>query len=130
MPIIRCQDQPGQTLQEFFTDTDVLEIKKAGEAMLKLIAQLNRIFKQTVIYGLTSLNRLVLLSKNTYTSPWYVIFASDGVKYYVDYKRTNEETIELSISKSLKTDNIEEAVKLVLFAMRRSEGWLGNEELL
>ena len=94
-----------------------------------LIERLDSIFKETIIYGLTSLARLVLLSEDTYKSTWHVMFASFDSTYYVDYHRQGREDIDLDTDICPKANNINDAVELVLNAMKNSGGWVENEEL-
>ena len=128
MPIIRCKDQEIKTVNEFYSEIEKeKESSQIGFKMLLLINQLNLIFRTTEIYGLTSLYRLILLSENKSIATRNVIIASDGNKYYVDYLKNGK--TEIDIHNSLSAKEVDDAVKLVIEAMKKSNGWIGNNEL-
>lgn len=99
-------------------------------AMIKIINEINRTFKTTQIWALTSHYRLILLSENNWQSRWNVIIDYIGNYEYniqfaiPDYKSPWENGKISGDVKSLK-----KALKYVYIAMKESEGWKGNIEL-
>lgn len=134
MPITRSSDQRSKTLEEFYQEVsegrphyDV----DPGKGMLDFIQLINQIFKQTLIWGLTSHYRLVLQSADDYKSPWYVIVVSIGTKeYYFEYLMPLEKQPWPHAYVRGEAKNIEEAKRYLLIAMYESGGWAGNSELM
>lgn len=129
MPIIRCSDQKHATLGQFYTDGDDQQTLDMGARMLSLINLLDTKFKNTTIFGLTSLYRLNLLASDTYKSPWYVCFATDGRIFYIDYLVPESEQPWKYARVSGEAETLEQAYKYILIAMTKSEGWADNNEL-
>ena len=129
MPIIRCSAQKNATLEQFYTEGDHKQTLDMGAKMLSLINLIDTKFKDTTIFGLTSLYRLMLLANDTYKSPWFVCIASDGQTFYIDYlvPKSNQPWADARVKG--EAESIEQAFKYVLIAMTNSEGWSDNNEL-
>ena len=89
MPIKRSSDQKSMTLEEFYIDMSKKSTNFHAEAaknMLVFVGVVNEIFKETVIWGLTSHDRLVIQNTDDWKSNWFVIVSSIGTKdYYFEY---------------------------------------------
>jgi hypothetical protein len=129
MPIIRCSDQNNQTLGQFYSDSDDQQTREIGAAMLSIIKLLDTKFKETTIFGLTSLYRLNLLANDTYKSPWYVSFITDGKNFYIDYLVPESQQPWKHARISGEAESFEQAYKYILIAMTKSGGWADNIEL-
>jgi len=134
MPITVCKNHSSKSLigiYEEVADYDNNPVwKTKSKAMIDLINEINRIFVNTQIWGLTSHDRLVLLSENNWDSRWHVIFENiGGNEYYFEYLiPKNKSPWENGITKGV-ANSIEEAKQYLGIAMRESEGWTGNSEL-
>ncbi len=83
MQLIKCQDQKKQTLDEFYMEISLHEgFEKVGKSMIDLINKLRAVSDDRQVFGLNSLYRLCLLSKDAGQSPWYVIIAAIGEQMY------------------------------------------------
>lgn len=134
MPINVCKNHSSKSLIGIYEEVANYDSnpvwKKKSEAMISLINEINRIFTTTQIWGLTSHDRLVLLTENRWDSRWHVIIENIGNNEYYfeylipDYKSPWENGTIKGVASS-----IEEAIKYLGIAMRESEGWIGNPEL-
>lgn len=98
--------------------------------MLQLIEVIDKLFKQTLIWGLTSHARLILQNADDSASDWYVTLSSSGSEYYhVEYLLPVEKQPWSNAQVQGNVQSLAELEKYLLIAMRESEGWVGNEEL-
>jgi hypothetical protein len=126
MQLIGCQDQKG-TLDEFYSET----IQSAepvnseiGRVMLSLIARLRALPDDRRAFGLTSHLRLCLLADDTWKSPWYVIVSAlDSHNYTVEYLMPAPVAPWPRAYVRGEAQSEADAVKMVLTAMERSQGW-------
>ena len=134
MPITVCKNHSSKSLIGIYEEVanydnnPVWKIK--SKAMIDLINQINEIFTDTQLWGLTSHDRLVLLSENNWDSKWHVIIENIGSKeYYFEYLiPENKSPWENGTTKGVAR-SLDEAKKYLGIAMRESEGWKGNTEL-
>lgn len=128
MPITRCSDQKSQTLATFYNEwaEDKNPISsEIGKSMLLIIDFINDTFSETIIYGLTSHTNLLLLAKDSYQTPWFVVVIANGKEFHIEYKTESSENV---IIKKV-TDSFEEFKKNIIIAMHHSQGWNGSNEL-
>jgi hypothetical protein len=127
MNLTRCKDQTRATLDEFYgraRNSDEPVSRKGGQAMLDLIARLRAWPDDRNVFGLTSLNRLCLLSQDTYTSPWFVIVcAVDAQNYYIDYLMPEREAPWPHARVQGEARSVDDAVRMIITAMEKSGGW-------
>lgn len=102
-----------------------------SKGMLALIAIINRLFKETTIWGLTSHYRLIL--KNTDESARYgdfVIISSHNTdSYFFEYLLPEAKSPwEFAYVRGEAT-SLKQAKDYLLIAMRESGGWSDNAEL-
>jgi len=134
MPITVCKNHSSKSLigiYEELANYDKNPVwKTKSQAMIDSINLINQVFIETQIWGLTSHDRLVLLSENTWESKWHVIIENIGSKeYYFEYLiPENKSPWKNGIVKGV-APSIVEAKKYLGIAMRESEGWKGNTEL-
>ena len=134
MPITVCKGHSKRSLLDIYkgiADYDNNPVwKNKSDAMINLIFLINQIFVDTQIWGLTSHDRLVLLSENNWDSRWHVIIGNIGSEeYYFEYlipehKSPWRDGIVKGVAAS-----IEEVKEYLGIAMKESEGWKGNVEL-
>ena len=130
MPLFRCSDQPSKNLEEFYTEISMGGDEGIGNSMLEVIQRINDIFKETTIYGLTSLYHLKLLAQDTYQSPWYVSIISSGPELsYVDYLLPEDKQPWPDARVKGEVRSYDELIKCIIIAMIESGGWPDNEEL-
>lgn len=115
MTIKKCSEQDDSTLEEFF---------EYNNAMLNLISELKNYASPVTVWGLTSLNRLCLLSDNDSRSPWYIIiFAKDPSSYVVEYLKHGEgRPLDESYARE-EVNTLEAAVRLIQMAIKNTGGW-------
>lgn len=126
MQLNRCSDQTRQTLDEFYAS--MTEPKGAGEAMLSLIQRLRALSNPRKLYGLTSRGNLILLSSDSYQSPWHVKFiALDRRNYFIEY--LIPESLAPWPNAYIKGEarSEDEALKMILIAIEKSAGWTDPE---
>ena len=127
MHLTHCQDQKGQTLEEFFTEVsqqDSVVCREGGRAMLGLIARLRALPDERRVYGLTSHHRLCLLAQDTYRSPWFVIISAlNSRNYYVEYLMPALIAPWRQARVRGEPRSEDEAVQMIVIAMEKSEGW-------
>jgi hypothetical protein len=133
MPIRRNTDQKSKTLTEFYTDVkndSSVFSKGAGTLMLNWIDRINSEFKETEIWGLTSLYHLVLQTENDYKSPRYVILTTGMDEFYIEYLIPKEsEPWENAYVKGA-TKSLDKAMEMLKTAMINSKGWNNSAELI
>ena len=126
MHLTRCQDQRYQTLDEFYSDlchSEEPTTRAVGGSTLDLIARLRAVPDERHIYGLTSLYRLCLLAEDTYASPWFVIVTPGQAQFYVQYLLPQRLAPWSGAYVTGEARTVDEAVRMILTAMERSEGW-------
>lgn len=98
--------------------------------MIKIIKFINKSFKDTLIYGLTSHLRLVLLTENDTAAKWHIIVATIGDgEFHIEYKIPDRISPWPNGRLIGSTKNFEEAKKYLLIAMKECEAWQNNMEL-
>lgn len=137
MPLRRISDQKSRTIKEFYNH--VIGKQKAaswndiGKAMVKLIEKLDEIFPNDIIWCLTSLHRLVLLTDDDWKSPWYVIIGSlsslNSDEIYIEYRMPDDLKPWNDAKVKGTANSLDEAVEYVLIAMQKSGGWQGMNSL-
>ena len=92
--------------------------------MLDLIARLRALPDERRVYGLTSHYQLCLLAEDTWQSPWFVkVVAIDRRNYRVSYLVPERLAPWRWAYVHGKAESEDEAVRMILIAMDRSEGW-------
>ena len=91
MPIKVCKDHSSRTLIEIYKDNLGKEESsiwtKRSLDMIEIIYFINKSFKDTLIYGLTSHLRLVLLTENDTAAKWHIIVTTIGDgEFHIEYK--------------------------------------------
>ena len=127
-PVIlrECSCQPDETLEEHFSSLDRKYVK--GEGTLALIRTLKEYPDERVVYGLTQIDRLILLSQDDYTTPWWVIVTSHGAKdFEIDCRMPENQSPWKGARLIGKTKKLDRAVAMVVTAMTVSRGW--NDEM-
>lgn len=131
MPIKRTSDQ-SQTLEQYYSEMLASENQLQqwkGRDMLAFIEVVNQTFVETQLYGLTSIDRLIIQAENSWKSDWYVIVSAVAGEYYFEYlmpksKAPWENALVRGTAKSLQ-----ETRRYLIVSMKESEGWKGNFEL-
>lgn len=123
MRLDKCTEQGSQTLDEFYAEVAVHNVK-CGEAMIELIARLRELDHPNHVWGLTSHTRLCLLAQDSSATPWYVIVEALSKRDY---------TVEYLMPPSIApwpnarvhggARSADAAVEMIVTAMDRSGGW-------
>ena len=133
MPIKKSSDQRKITLEEFYielSETSTNQSVDVGKKMHEFVKMINETFKETKLWGLTSHERLVIQSKDSSKSKWYVIISNIGTDdYYFEYLMPENKQPWLNAMIRGQARSLKEAKKYLLIAMKESEGWKGNLEL-
>jgi len=127
MPIIRITDQERQTLQEFYEELSVTSTNSyvdVGNRMLPILKLIDEMFPNRIIYGLTSVARLVLLAEDNWQSDWLVIIASNGMpEYSLEYLMPTSKAPWPGAVVSGIAQSLEEAREYLEICIRECEGW-------
>jgi hypothetical protein len=131
MPLRRISDQKSQTIEEFFQqlveEQKDIPWKTSGKVMLELIERLNNLFKEEVIWCLTSLYRLVLLAEDSWQSPWYIIISCyESGEFIIEYLIPDSEKPWDGARVCGGATSINQLEKYILIAMQNSGGWQNN----
>jgi hypothetical protein len=98
--------------------------REIGRVMLSLIGRLRAFPDERQVFGLTSHLRLCLLADDTWKSPWYVIVSAlDSRNYTVEYLMPQPVAPWPQAYVRGEARSEDDAVKMVLTAMEKSEGW-------
>lgn len=139
MPIKRNSSQDITGLKEFYNElignpeapegTNFI-LSTAGKNMLRFIEMINETFKDTQLWGLTSVDRLVIQREDNSESEWYITIASiaDG-SFLVQYLMPTKKRPWKNAAVHGSAENLEEAKRLLIIAMNECEGWKENQEL-
>lgn len=131
MRLARCKDQAKAPLDQFFEELTLQEDyagRDGAKAMLGLISRLRASDCPHRVYGLTSHDRLCLLAEDSYASSWFVIVSAlDSNNYRVEYRMPDRLSPWPEAYVTGESHSEDGALRMVLIAMERSEGWLGRE---
>ena len=126
MPLIRNTKQGKKPLIKFYKELHVNSndyYNKISELMTTLIERLEPILQNTIVYGLTSHDRLLLQTEDNYTSKvWLIIYARFDF-YYIEYAMPENIAPWKDAWVTGSTKSIDEATKMIRMAMLRSGGW-------
>src|SRR6266496_2038522 len=97
MPLKRISEQSSLSIEEYYleiaTQKDPASIPERGKAMLALIQLLNAAIQKNIIWSLTSIDRLILLTEDKSSSQWFVKIASLRFdEFYIEYFLPNEKS--------------------------------------
>jgi len=134
MPITRCSLQKQQSLEAVYSalinDAHSAIWAEIGYTMLAFLEMINTTFTETQLWGLTSHDRLVLLTNDDAYSTWWVIISCLGQKeIYFEYLVPAEKAPWPGATIRGTASSLEEAKKYLLIAMRECGGWPNNAEL-
>lgn len=134
MPLIRSSDQKSKTLEEFYSE--LIESQKnmiqqnTGKAMLSFISLVNQLFINTILYGTTSHDILLIQATDNWEDGWFVaIYAYEDATIQIEYKMSKMKSPWQDAIVKGQTNSIEEAVNYLIIAMMECEGWKDNNEL-
>lgn len=132
MPIVRCSAQKSKTLEEFYRELIPKPGDKFGDGgtpMLKVLEILNRIFKETDIYGLTSHATLLLLSKDDDEMEWFVAINGFGNIFCIEYIIPKKDSPWENATIKGQTTLLDSFEEMIIISMYKSEGWRDCLEL-
>jgi hypothetical protein len=125
-------------LEEFYLERSAntaYDVTGVGKGMLRLIDMIKKLFKETLIWGLTSHARLLLLNTDGSASPWYVAMVGSSLEitgipdYQFEYLVPADKQPWANAQMKGEAANLAEAERYLLIAMYESQGWEGNKEL-
>jgi hypothetical protein len=136
MPILRRSEQKRQTLEDFYKEfipKSEDKIADVGTPMLEVLEFLNINFKNTVIYGLTSLAFLLLFNSDEEDSDYFIVISAyksnDDNEFRIEYIiPENERPWEGAIVQG-KSRTLEEFKNQIIISMYKSGGWKNSAEL-
>lgn len=133
MPLISCSSQPRKTLEEFYkevsSESEVYS-KEIGISMLSILAIINNTFKETNIYGLTSHYHLVLLSKDTYDSDWFVRILASKNNFHIEYLLPKDDSPWPYAMVTGTSVDMTDFKKYLIIVMKKCSAWKDSKELL
>lgn len=133
MPIKCNSDHSSQTLEDIYiklSRTSTNAYADVGKKMLQIVQLINQLFKETVIWGLTSHARLVLQNEDNWQAPWFVIISSIGKsEYYFEYLLPKHKQPWDGAYVRGQANSFEEVKKYLVIAMTESEAWEESSEL-
>ena len=113
MNLVECSCQPNETLEEHFQKLNREYVN--GKGTLALIERLRDFPDDRTVYGLTSVDRLCLLSQDDYTTPWWVVITSHGIDDFRIECRLPQEQAPWRGAQILgKTKDLGKAVEMVV----------------
>jgi hypothetical protein len=139
MPITRNSSQDKISLEEFYEELISSGEKfgkendfniRVGKGMIQFLEMINKTFKQTQLWGLTSLIRLIIQKENDWKSDWYVIISGGtNGNYRIEYLISENKRPGENAKVQREAKNLNEAKKYLVIAMNECGGWKDNEEL-
>ena len=133
MPLRRASAQKSRSLYDFYRDlADQGEQKhygQVGRQMLELLPLMEILCADLPVWGLTSLDSLLLLAKDEWHSRPYVrVYALPQDGYGIEYEMPDHEAPWPNTTVHGRARSKEEAITMVRTAMVRSGGWPGMLE--
>lgn len=136
MPIVRRFEQSKQTLEEFYKEfipKPDAQIGDGGTPMLEVLASINTMFKETVLYGLTSHASLLLFNNDHEDSDYYIVINVFKSSYYgeyrIEYVIPENESPWKGATVNGQCGTLDEFEKMIIISMYNSRGWKNNIEL-
>lgn len=132
MPLIRCKEQKSQTLEDFYNECFVSDNRissNLGKAMLQIIEKINQIFIETIIFGGTSHDHLLLFTTETNNADWYVAIIANAYEYYIEYRMPKYKQPWEDATVKGVTTSLDEFMNYLIIAMTESGAWAENKEL-
>ncbi len=131
MPIKRCSNHP-QSLEEFYEDERWTHsaFKKISTETLKILEWLNEKFKDTLIFGFTSHQRLILVKENDSSSKNQIIISMSCIDHhYIQYAMPPDIAPWKDAYITGTAYNLEDAKKLISIAIKNCGEWADSEEV-
>lgn len=135
MPIVRSSEQKGKTLEEFYQElingNSNTTLKEVGKIMLSFISMVNKSLINTIIYGVTSHDILLIQANDNCEDGWFIaIYGIGGKTIQIEYKMSEMKSPWKGALIKGQTNTIEEAIDYLIIAMVECEGWQENKELI
>ncbi|MCX8523481.1 hypothetical protein OF897_06060 [Chryseobacterium formosus] len=135
MPIIRRSEQKRQTLEDFYKEfipKPEDAFGDVGTPMLEVLDFLNLSFENTIVYGLTSHDHLLLFNSDK-SDDYYVSIVGYKSKYYnefiIEYVLPSDKSPWEGAVVRGGTAEWEDFKKMIIISMTESGGWKNNPEL-
>lgn len=125
MRVERCADQTRETLDGFYTsnpETPPEEVE-LNNAMRSLIGRLRSLDDPREVFGLTSIKTLILLSRNSCASPWFVRVVGGPSRYSIEYLLPEHQAPWPDACVGGVARSEDEVVRMILIGMEKSGGW-------
>ena len=127
MHLTRCHEQKSKTLDESYRELSISDepiTRGIGQTMLILLDRLRALPDERHVWGLTSHHRLCLLASDSAEADWSVtVIASDTQNYFIEYLMPGHVAPWPGAHIRGEAGSEDEAVKMLLIAMEKSEGW-------
>jgi len=121
-----CTCQSEETLEEHFSALNRKYVN--GQGTLAVIERLRALPDDRLVYGLTSVDRLCLLSQDDYTTPWWVVLTSHSARdFTVECRMPADQAPWRSAKITGKTEDLSKAVEMLVESLKVSRGW--NSEM-
>lgn len=139
MSITRNTSQDKISLEEFYgelvSNGEKFEKEgdfniRLGKGMIRFLEMINETFKETQLWGLTSLIRLIIQKEDDWKSDWYVIISGGADENYrIEYLIPEDKRPWENAMVHGEAKNLDEAKKYLIIAMNECGGWKDNLEL-
>jgi len=127
MHLNRCHEQKSKTFDDLYAEIakhDGHVDREIGQTMLALLARLRALPDKRQVWGLTSHYHLCFLSQDaSETSRLVVVSALDRRNYFIEYLVPERLAPWPNAYIRGEARSEDEAVKMILIAMEKSEGW-------
>ncbi|KFF19665.1 hypothetical protein [Chryseobacterium sp. JM1] len=136
MPIVRRFEQKKATLEEFYKEfipKPEDQIGDGGTPMLEVMESINSMFKETVLYGLTSHASLLLFNNDHKDSDYYIVINAFRSNYYgeyrIEYVIPGNDSPWKGATVNGASRTLAEFEKMIIISMYKSGGWKNNIEV-
>ena len=122
MILRECSCQLPETLEEHFSALNRKHVN--GQGTLALIEALKEMPDDRVVYGLTCVDQLCLLSQDDHTTPWWVVVTSHGSQdFRIECLMPEDQAPWPGAHILGKTERLQRAVDMVKKGLEISGAW-------
>lgn len=130
MPVQRCPEQTGLTIEEFYSEKEMgLRYACTGKPMLQFIAMINALFPETLLFGMTSHFRLRIQKEDLPGLDWFVIVSAVASDFYFEYLMPEQKAPWKNAYYAEQPPHWTKQKKYLLTAMNECGAWRHHAEL-
>jgi len=132
MPLVRSESQGGGDVDRHYHDSEEYrdDIRESRAAMRELLPALNAALPETMVWGLTSHDRLLLMSTPEYdASEPHVMIQHYCKQFHMEYYPPDGDLPIPGAHVGFRGCDVPETVRLIKTAMSASKGWSDSPDL-